>query len=252
MEMLKQVVVITGAGSGVGRAAALAFAKRGAKLVLAGRRLEALEATAKQCRELGGEALPVKTDVSDPAEVKALFAAGVTQFGRIDVLFNNAGSGTAAGPIENVAFDQWLAVVGVNVTGPFLCSQEAIQIMKSQTPQGGRIINNGSISAQVPRIYSAPYTITKHAMNGLTKSIALEGRRHNIACGQIDIGNAETEMTKRMKGGVPQADGTMKVEPLMDVELVADAVVRMAELPLDANVLSMTIMATTMPFVGRG
>ena len=252
MEMSQQVVVITGAGSGVGRASALAFARRKARLVMAGRRPESLDAAAAQCRDLGGETLVVKTDVSDPAQVKALFAAGVERFGRIDVLFNNAGGGTAPGPMENVAFGQWQAVVGANVTGPFLCSQEAIRIMKAQSPQGGRIINNGSISAQVPRIYSAPYTITKHAINGLTKSIALEGRKYNIACGQIDIGNAETDMTSRIKSGAPQADGSLKPEPLMDVELVAEAVVRMAELPLDANILSMTIMATAMPFVGRG
>jgi NAD(P)-dependent dehydrogenase (short-subunit alcohol dehydrogenase family) len=252
METSRQVILITGAGSGVGRATALAFARRGARLVLAGRRPDILEAVTAQCRDARTEALAVKTDVSDPAQVKALFAAGVKQFGRIDVLFNNAGGGTAPGPMEDVPFEQWQAVVGANVTGPFLCSQEAIRIMKSQDPQGGRIINNGSISAQTPRIYSAPYTITKHAINGLTKSIALEGRKYNIACGQIDIGNAETEMTKRIKSGAPQADGTLKPEPLMDVELVADAVVRMAELPLDANILSMTIMATAMPFVGRG
>jgi NAD(P)-dependent dehydrogenase (short-subunit alcohol dehydrogenase family) len=200
----------------------------------------------------GGEMLAVPTDVSDPASVKALFAAAKAKFGRLDVLFNNAGKGAPGVPMEEVTFEQWNSVVGVNLTGAFLCAQEAIRMMKEQTPQGGRIINNGSLSAYVPRLNSAPYTATKHAITGLTRSISLDGRNFNIACGQIDIGNAATEMTERMSNGVPQANGSILVEPRMDVRHVADAVLYMASLPLDANVEFMTVMATRMPFIGRG
>ena len=247
-----RVVVITGAGTGIGRATAIAFAKRVARLVLSGRRRALLDETAAQCEASGGECLVVTADVGDHAAVKALFEAAVARFGRVDVLFNNAGGGTKPAPLEDVPLNQWTSILAANVTGPFLCTQEAVRLMKSQSPRGGRIINNGSISAQTPRIYSAPYTITKHALTGLTKSTALEGRNYDIACGQIDIGNALTDMTSRMTVGAIQADGSTAPEPLIDVSLVADAVVAMAELPLDANVLSMTIMATKMPFVGRG
>ena len=247
-----RVVVITGAGTGIGRATAVAFAKRGARLVLSGRRRPLLEETAAHCEAAGGECLVVPADVGDHAAVKALFEAAVARFGRVDVLFNNAGGGTKPAPLEDVPLTQWTAVLAANITGPFLCTQEAVRLMKSQSPRGGRIINNGSISAQTPRIYSAPYTVTKHALTGLTKATALEGRNFDIACGQIDIGNVLTDMTSRMSVGAIQADGSTAPEPLIDVSHVADAVVAMAELPLDANVLSMTIMATKMPFVGRG
>jgi NAD(P)-dependent dehydrogenase (short-subunit alcohol dehydrogenase family) len=250
--MAAQVVVITGAGSGIGRATALAFAEHGAKVVLAGRRQAKLEESAELCSRAGGTPLVVPTDVCDGTAVKALFQAASSRFGRVDVLFNNAGGGTFPAPIEDVPFDQWTAIVGANITGPFLCTQEAIKVMKTQNPKGGRIINNGSISAHAPRMNSGPYTITKHAITGLTKSTALEGRRNDIACGQIDIGNALTDLTARMSAGALQADGSTASEPVMDVRLVAEAVVRMAELPLDANVLFMTIMATKMPYVGRG
>jgi len=252
MDNRTQAVLITGAGSGIGRATAVAFAKRKARLVLNGRRREPLEETLRTCQDLGAECLVFVADVGIPEQVKALFAAAVERFGRIDVLFNNAGGGTKPAPIEDVPFDQWCGIVASNITGPFLCTQEAIKVMKSQEPKGGRIINNGSISAQTPRPFSAPYTITKHAMTGLTKSTALEGRKHDIACGQIDIGNALTEMTTRIAKGTIQADGSVAPEPVMDVEQVAEAVVAMAALPLDANILSMTLMATKMPFVGRG
>ena len=216
-------------------------------MVLAGRRAQALEETAK-----GTSMLPVVTDVSDPASVAALFAKVHEIYGRLDLLFNNAGSGTPAIPMEDLTFEQWSKVVGANLTGAFLCAQQAIRMMKQQTPRGGRIINNGSISAHTPRPHSAPYTATKHAITGLTKSISLDGRAFDIACGQIDIGNAATEMTARMTGGVLQADGSTKPEPRMDVQHVADAVLYMAGLPLDANVEFITVMATKMPFVGRG
>ena len=243
-----KVALVTGAGSGIGRAVALSLAGAGYSVVIAGRRAAELDKTAAQATGM----LAVPTDIGDPAAVKDLFAKTKEAFGRIDVLFNNAGMGAPAIPMDEVTFEQWSAVVGVNLTGAFLCAQEAMRMMKAQTPQGGRIINNGSISAQTPRPNSAPYTATKHAITGLTKSIALDGRPFNIACGQIDIGNAATEMTERMQQGVPQANGAMMIEPRMDVQHVADAVLHMANLPLDANVLTMTIMATKMPLTGRG
>jgi NAD(P)-dependent dehydrogenase (short-subunit alcohol dehydrogenase family) len=247
-----RVALITGAGSGVGKAAALALLREGWAVVLAGRRAEALAQVAAEAEQLGGRALAVPTDITDPASVAALFARIRETFGRLDLLFNNAGVGAPAIPLEELTFEQWQAVVQTNLTGAFLCTQEAFRLMKSQSPRGGRIINNGSISAQTPRPNSAPYTATKHAITGLTKSTALDGRPFDIACGQIDIGNAATEMTARMKRGVLQADGRVAPEPTMDVDAVARAVVYMASLPLDANVLSMTVMATKMPFVGRG
>ena len=248
-----RIAIVTGAGSGIGRACALALHAAGYHVVLAGRRLDALEQTIAQAGA-GSTAklLAVPTDVGDPASVKALFAKTEEVFGRLDLLFNNAGMGAPAVPMEDLSYEQWKAVVDVNLTGPFLCTQAAIRLMKSQNPQGGRIINNGSISAYAPRPFSAPYTATKHAISGLTRSTALDCRRYNIACGQIDIGNAATEMTERMAAGVIQADGSTRVEPRMNVKHVADAVVHMASLPLDANVLFMTVMATQMPFVGRG
>lgn len=247
-----RVALVTGAGSGIGRAASLALQRDGFDVVLAGRRKEELERTAALAKEGGGRMLPVSANVGDPASVKALFAAAKDAFGRLDVLFNNAGMGAPAVPMEELPFEQWQQVVDVNLTGSFLCAQEAIRIMKSQTPKGGRIINNGSISAHAPRPNSVAYTATKHAITGLTKSISLDGRKHDIACSQIDIGNADTAMGGRMKAGVPQANGTIAPEAVMDVEHVATAVAYMASLPLDANVQFMTIMATKMPFVGRG
>ena len=247
---MTKVALVTGAGSGIGKACAKALGKAGYAVVLAGRRQDALEATA---REMEGETLCVATDVTDPKAVANLFAQTKNNFGRLDVLFNNAGTG-APGTImlEDLTFEQWQSVVMTNLTGPFLCTQEAMRIMKDQSPRGGRIINNGSISSQAPRPNSAPYTATKHAITGLTKSTSLDGRKYDIACGQIDIGNAATDMTSRMTGGVPQADGSVKPEPRMDVEDVARAVVFMASLPLDTNILTMTVMATKMPLVGRG
>ena len=247
-----KVALVTGAGSGVGKAAALALLKEGYAVALAGRRKDALEATAQEGRAAGSPTLVVPTDVGDPAAVRALFAQTKERFGRLDVLFNNAGSGAPPVPLEDLTYEQWMTVVNANLTGVFLCMQEAFRLMKSQDPRGGRIINNGSISAHVPRPNSAPYTATKHAITGLTKCISLDGRKYDIACGQIDIGNAATEMTERMTAGVVQANGTTMVEPRMDVRHVADAVVYMANLPLDANVQFMTIMATKMPFIGRG
>jgi NAD(P)-dependent dehydrogenase (short-subunit alcohol dehydrogenase family) len=246
------VAVVTGAGSGVGRAAALALQREGFNVAVAGRRAHELDRTVERAVSGGGRMIAVPTDISDPAAVGALFDRVRKEFGRVDVLFNNAGRGAPGVPMEELSFEQWSAVVGVNLTGAFLCAQEAIRMMKAQQPRGGRIINNGSISAHVPRPNSAPYTATKHAITGLTKSIALDGRAFDIACGQIDIGNAATEMTDRMTAGVPQANGTTMVEPRMDVEHVANAVVMMAKLPLDANILTMTVMATKMPLVGRG
>ncbi len=248
----RKVALVTGAGTGIGKAAALALANAGYSLVLTGRRKEPLDAAAAQARDLGVEAITVVADVGDPASVAALFAETKKAFGRLDVLFNNAGIGAPAIPLENLTVEQWKAVVDTNLTGAFLCTQEAFRIMKEQNPRGGRIINNGSISAHAPRPFSSPYTSTKHAITGLTKSASLDGRAYDIACGQIDIGNAATEMTERMTAGVPQPDGTMKVEPRMDVRHVGDAVAYMASLPLDANVQFMTVMATKMPFVGRG
>ena len=248
----KKVAIVTGAGSGVGKAAALALLREGYAVALAGRRADALEQVADESEKLGAQALAVPTDVTDPASVRALFAKTQATFGRLDLLFNNAGIGAPAVPLEELTFEQWQAVVQTNLTGTFLCIQEAFRLMKSQTARGGRIINYGSISAHTPRPNSAPYTATKHAISGLTKSAALDGREFDIACGQIDIGNAATEMTARMKRGVLQADGRLAPEPTMDVDAVARAVVYMASLPLDTNVLFMTVMATKMPFVGRG
>ncbi|MCZ6544928.1 MAG: SDR family NAD(P)-dependent oxidoreductase [Chloroflexi bacterium] len=249
---MQPVALVTGAGSGVGRASALALLREGYTVVLAGRRLERLEETVQQAGDNRGQALVVATDVTDPASVGALFARVREEYGRLDLLFNNAGSGAPPVPLEDLTLEQWQAVVDLNLTGSFLCTQEAFRIMKAQDPRGGRIINNGSISADRPRPNSAPYTATKHALTGLTKATSLDGRKYDIACGQIDIGNAATEMTARMSQGVPQADGSMAVEPTMDVENVARAIVYMAGLPLDANVPFMTVMATKMPLVGRG
>jgi NAD(P)-dependent dehydrogenase (short-subunit alcohol dehydrogenase family) len=245
-----RIALVTGAGSGIGRAAALALAKAGFITVLAGRRAEQLDATAAHIPP--GRALMVPTDVTDPAAVDALFALAARTYGRIDVLFNNAGSNAPPVPFDELSFAQWASVVQVNLTGAFLCAQAAFKQMKGQQPQGGRIINNGSVSAHAPRPNSAPYTATKHALTGLTKSISLDGRPYNIACGQIDIGNALTDMAVAMTKGVMQANGTIAVEPTMDVSVVAQSVVFMANLPLDANVQFMTVMATNMPFVGRG
>jgi NAD(P)-dependent dehydrogenase (short-subunit alcohol dehydrogenase family) len=247
-----KIAIVTGAGSGIGRAAALALLREGYAVVLAGRRPDALEQTRAEAGPHAGRALAVPTDVSDPASVRAVFEKTRETHGRLDLLFNNAGTGAPAVPLEDLTVDQWRRVVDVNLTGPFLCTQEAFRLMKQQTPRGGRIINNGSLSAHVPRPHSAPYTATKHAITGLTRSTALDGRKYDIACGQIDIGNAGTDMTARMKAGVLQADGHIAPEPTMDVEHVARAVVYMASLPLGANVLFLTVMATQMPFVGRG
>jgi NAD(P)-dependent dehydrogenase (short-subunit alcohol dehydrogenase family) len=247
-----KIALVTGAGSGIGRAAALALLREGYSVVLAGRRAEALQQTVTAAGEDGARALAVPTDVSDPASIRALFAKTKETFGRLDLLFNNAGVGAPPVPLEELTLEQWRRVVDVNLTGAFLCTQEAFRLMKNQSPRGGRIINNGSLSAYVPRPNSAPYTATKHAITGLTRSTALDGRKFDIACGQLDIGNAGTEMTARMKNGVLQASGATAVEPTMDVEHVAQAVVYMASLPLDANVLFLTVMATQMPFVGRG
>ncbi|MEL3892175.1 SDR family oxidoreductase [Ferrovibrio sp. MS7] len=252
MSAPRKVALVTGATAGIGKASALALAKAGYDIVLAGRRLELLDAAAKECEAFGVKAIGVVTDVGNPDSVKGLFAKLKATFGRLDVLFNNAGIGAPAVPMDELSFEQWKAVVDTNLTGPFLCTQEAMRIMKAQTPQGGRIINNGSISAYAPRPFSAPYTATKHAISGLTKSTSLDGRAHNIACSQIDIGNAATEMTERMTKGVPQPNGTMMVEPRMDVRHVAESIVHIANMPLDANVQFMTVMATKMPFVGRG
>jgi len=245
-----RVAVVTGAGSGIGRACALGLARAGWAVVLAGRRADALEAVAAEIGD-AARALAVPTDVREPAQVDALFAAAVARHGRVDLLFNNAGV-MAGGAFEDLSFEAWKSVVDVNLHGMFLCAQAAYRTMKAQRPRGGRIVNNGSISAHAPRPNSAPYTATKHAVTGLTKSIALDGRQHDIACGQIDIGNAVTELASAMSRGVPQADGRTATEPMIDTALVADALVQMAALPLEANVLAMTIMATKMPFVGRG
>jgi len=247
-----KVALVTGAGVGIGRAAAKALLKAGYRVVLTGRNLERLQ---KAITDIGGtndNCLAVACDVGQPEQVKKLFTTLKERFGRIDVLFNNAGIGAPAVPMEDLTYEQWMNVVNANLCGAFLCSQEAIRMMKSQSPQGGRIINNGSISAHAPRPMSAPYTATKHAISGLTKTISLDGRPFNIACGQIDIGNAATEMTERMAAGIMQADQSIKVEPRMDVDHVGEAVLHMAQLPLESNILSMTIMATNMPFVGRG
>ena len=248
---LAKIALVTGAGSGIGRAVALGLQAAGYSVAIAGRRAEELRKTAGIACNVP-EMLVVPTDVSRPDSVRALFARVKDAYGRLDLLFNNAGSGTPPIPMEDLTFEQWNTVVGVNLTGTFLCAQEAIRIMKSQEPQGGRIINNGSISAHTPRPFSAPYTATKHAVTGLTKSISLDGRAHNIVCGQIDIGNAATPMTERMATGVLQPNGETQPEPRLDVRHVVDAVLYMAALPLEANVQFMTVMATKMPFIGRG
>jgi NAD(P)-dependent dehydrogenase (short-subunit alcohol dehydrogenase family) len=246
-----KVAIVTGAGSGIGRSAALALQSAGYSVTLAGRRMAELEQTAAMAIDGGGPMLPISTDIRQPDSVRALFAAADRRFGRLDVLFNNAGINAPPLPMEDLTYEQWFDVVAVNLTGSFLCAQEAIRRMKAQLPQGGRIINNGSISAHVPRMYSAPYTATKHAITGLTKSISLDGRTHNIACGQIDIGNAG-DMGGKAPSGSLQPNGDVVLEPRMDVKHVGDAVLYMASLPLDANVQFMTIMATNMPFIGRG
>jgi NAD(P)-dependent dehydrogenase (short-subunit alcohol dehydrogenase family) len=252
MALPSKVALVTGAGTGIGKHSALALMREGYAVVLAGRRKDLLEATAAEGKTTGSASLVVPTDVGDPESVRALFAKTKDTFGRLDLLFNNAGIGAPPVPMEELPFEKWKAVVDINLTGSFVCTQEAIKIMKSQEPRGGRIINNGSISAHAPRPFSVAYTATKHAITGLTKSTSLDGRKYDIACGQIDVGNAATEMTERMKKGVSQANGSVEVEPTMDVQNVARAVVYMASLPLDANVQFLTVMATKMPFVGRG
>ena len=252
MSSITKVALVTGGGSGIGKAVALALAGEGYAVVVAGRREEPLQATVAEGSKLGARVLSVPTDVGDPQSVKALFARTVEAFGRFDLLFNNAGSGAPPVPLEDVTFEQWKSVVDANLTGAFLCTQEAIKVMKSQQPRGGRIVNNGSISAHAPRPHSAPYTATKHAITGLTKSTSLDGRKYDIACGQIDIGNAATEMTQGMVKGVPQANDEIAVEPRIELEHVARAVLYMVGLPLEANVQFMTVMATKMPFIGRG
>src|SRR4051794_10767825 len=246
----QKVAIVTGAGTGIGKAVSLALAKDGYAVVLAGRRADKLDETKKEAGN--AKTLAVPTDVSDPESIKALFARAKQEYGRLDLLFNNAGIGAPAGPMEELPLETWKKGVDTNLTGVFVCTQEAIKIMKAQTPKGGRIINTGSISAHTPRPGAAAYTATKHAVTGLTKSMALDGRAYDIACGQVDIGNAATPMTDRMVQGVPQPDGSMKPEPRMDADHVGSAVAYMASLPLDANVLFMTVMATKMPFVGRG
>jgi NAD(P)-dependent dehydrogenase (short-subunit alcohol dehydrogenase family) len=247
-----KIALVTGAGSGIGKRVAIALARAGYSLVLAGRKADALEATAVEVKQANSQALVAPTDVTDPAAVRELFAKTKTAFGRLDLLFNNAGISGRMMPLEDLTYEQWRAVIDTNLTGAFLCTQEAIKIMKAQDPRGGRIINNGSISAHTPRPNSAPYTASKHGVTGLTKVTSLDGRKYDIACGQIDIGNAASEMTERMKKGIPQADGAIAVEPTMDAADVGRAVVFMASLPLDANVQFMTVMATKMPFIGRG
>lgn len=247
-----RVAIVTGGGSGVGRHSALALARDGYSVAIAGRRVQQLEETKAEAGEAGSRILTVPTDVRDREAIKALFAKTQEAFGRLDVLFNNAGLGAPRVPMEDLDYEDWKMVVDINLTGSFLCTQEAIKIMKSQEPMGGRIINNGSISAHTPRPDSVAYTATKHAITGLTKSTSLDGRKYNIACGQVDIGNAETPMTARMHDGVPQPNGTTMVEPTFDIGHLANAVLYMANLPLDTNILFMTIMANDMPFVGRG
>ena len=247
-----KVALVTGAGSGIGKHTALALAKEGYSVVLAGRRITLLQKVAAEAESLGAQSLAVATDITDPASVQALFARTKEVFHRLDLVFNNAGVNAPPVLLEDLSFEQWRAVVDTSLTGAFLCTQEAFKIMKSQEPRGGRIINNGSISAHVPRPNSAPYTAAKHAMTGLTKSTALDGRKYDIACGQIDIGNAATALTARMKSGVMQADGSIAVEPTIDPDHVARAILYMAGLPLDANVPFLTVMATKMPYIGRG
>ncbi len=252
MVSASKVALVTGAGTGIGRNTTLRLLEEGYSVVLAGRRIEPLEQTKREAGDSGSRTLIAPTDVGSPESVRELFTKSRESLGRLDLLFNNAGIGAPAVPLEEISFEQWKSVVDVNLTGTFLCTQEAFRIMKEQKPRGGRIINNGSISAHVPRPFSSPYTATKHAITGLTRSASLDGRPYEIACGQIDIGNAATEMTDRMAQGIIQADGKKAVEPRMAAENVANAVVYMASLPLDANVLFMTVMATKMPFVGRG
>ena len=247
-----KVAIVTGAGTGIGKAVALALLKEGYSVAFAGRRAEPLEKAVADSGAGAARTLAVPTDVGDPESVRGLFAKTKEKFGRLDLLFNNAGMGAPGIPMEDLSYEQWKAVLDANLTGAFLCTQEAIRIMKSQTPRGGRIINNGSISAHAPRPFSAPYTATKHAITGLTKSTSLDCRKYDIACGQIDIGNAATEMTERMAAGIIQANGSMAVEPRMEVAHVASTVVHMAGLPLGANVQFVTVMATKMPFIGRG
>ncbi len=247
-----KVALVTGAGSGIGRSCASALARAGFTTVVTGRRKEPLDATVAAIKSTGAEAKAIAADVGDPTSVARLFAEVKETYGRLDVLFNNAGVGAPGILLEDLSYEQWKTVVDTNLTGPFLCTQEAFRLMKNQNPMGGRIINNGSISAYAPRPNSAPYTATKHAITGLTRSTSLDGRKYNIACGQIDIGNAGTEMTARMKDGVPQADGSMKPEPTFNVDHVGQAVVQMASLPLETNIQFITIMATAMPFIGRG
>ncbi len=247
-----KVAIVTGAGTGIGKRTALALLREGYSVALAGRRREPLEATVLEAEQDGSRALAIPTDVADPTSVRNLFSGTKRAFGRLDLLFNNAGIATGSTLLEDLTYDEWRGVVDTNLTGAFLCTQEAFKIMKDQEPRGGRIINNGSLSAHVPRPNSAPYTATKHAITGLTRSTALDGRRYNIACGQIDIGNAATEMTEPMSEGVPQPDGSLRVEPRMNVDDVARAIVYMASLSLDANVPFMTVMATKMPYIGRG
>jgi NAD(P)-dependent dehydrogenase (short-subunit alcohol dehydrogenase family) len=252
MDSRPKIAVVTGAGSGIGRCVALALAQNGYSIVLAGRRKEPLEAAAAEAKRMNSQALAVPTDVRDPISVVALFEKTKEAFGRLDLLFNNAGISDPAVPLEELTYEHWKSSIDTNLTGAFLCTQQAFKIMKDQQPRGGRIINNGSISAHAPRPNSAPYTSTKHGVMGLTKATSLDGRKYDIACGQIDIGNAATEMAAKMKKGVPQANGTIAVEPTMDPGEVARAVVYMASLPLDANVQFMTVMATKMPYIGRG
>jgi NAD(P)-dependent dehydrogenase (short-subunit alcohol dehydrogenase family) len=247
-----KVAIVTGAGSGIGRAVSLALLAAGWSVALAGRRADALAETAGLAGDAADRALPHPTDVADPASVATLFGATKARFGRLDLLFNNAGTGAPPVPLEDLSFEHWKRVVDINLTGAFLCTQAAFRLMKDQQPRGGRIVNNGSISAHVPRPRSIAYTATKHAITGLTRSTSLDGRAYDIACGQIDIGNAGTEMTRAMSQGVMQADGSIAAEPVMDVAAVADAVLYMAGLPLEANVQFMTVMATKMPFIGRG
>ena len=252
MEKDQKISIVTGAGTGVGKSASLALADEGWTIVLAGRRKDPIEAVANEIKSRGGNASAIVTDASDPKSVKGLFEETKRTFGRLDLLFNNAGTNAPGVSLEELSFEQWTNVVNVNLTGVFLCTQEAFRLMKAQTPMGGRIINNGSVSAHVPRPGSAPYTATKHAVTGLTRSTSLDGRKYNIACGQIDIGNALTEMAARMTKGVPQADGSIQVEPVMDVANVGKTVAHMASLPMEANVQFVTVMATNMPFIGRG
>jgi NAD(P)-dependent dehydrogenase (short-subunit alcohol dehydrogenase family) len=252
MDSSPKIAIVTGAGSGIGKAVALALAREGYSVILSGRRKDLLEATALEMKQSDSRTLVVPADVTDPVAVRELFAKTRHALGRLDLLFNNAGISGRAVPLEDLTYEQWKSIVDTNLTGTFLCTQEAFKIMKSQEPRGGRIINNGSISAHTPRPNSAPYTASKHGITGLTKVTSLDGRKYDIACGQIDVGNASTEMVERMKKGVPQANGTIAAEPTMDPADVARAVVYMASLPLDANVQFMTVMATKMPFIGRG